>query len=61
MEYPMKKLIELLFDGCWHKWEIIENLPVHSGNMKIGRTMVCRCTKCGMPKRFDLYNRRVYD
>jgi hypothetical protein len=54
----MKKLIEFLLNGCWHKWETIETLPVTYDGTPIGRAMMCKCTKCGMPKRFNLYDNR---
>lgn len=56
MEYQMKKLIDFLWSGCWHKWETIETLRVTYDGAFIGRAMMCKCTKCGMPKRFNLYD-----
>lgn len=52
----MKKLIELLFSGCWHRWEEFERKGVvdEKGTV-IGFASFCRCTKCGTPKRFNLY------
>lgn len=52
----MKKLIEFLWSGCWHKWETIETLSVTHKERPIGRAMMCKCTRCGTPKRFNLYD-----
>ncbi len=54
----MKKLIEFLWNGCWHKWETTETVKVTYDGTFIGRAVMCKCTKCGMPKRFNLYDNR---
>jgi hypothetical protein len=56
----MIKLFQFLIDGCWHKWEIIDTANYYkSPDMKehgpYGRVEFCQCTRCGMPKRFNLY------
>lgn len=48
----MKKLFELILDGCWHKWKIIERVPRESRNSD---GIVCdswtryylQCERCG--------------
>lgn len=52
----MKKLIEFLWNGCWHKWETVDTFKVHDDGKPIGQAVMCKCTKCGTPKRFNLYN-----
>ena len=52
----MKKLIELLFSGCWHHWEQTDRVGVaDTDGTVIGYASFCRCTKCGEPRRFNLY------
>jgi len=55
----MEKLFEFLLSGCWHKWEIREEFIVHEGpdkkGLPLGKAYMCQCTKCGKPKRFNLY------
>ena len=52
----MKKLIEFVFSGCWHQWEETDRSGVEdSQGIIIGFAVVCKCNKCGIPKRFNLY------
>ena len=52
----MKKLIDLLLFGHSHVWEETERNGVEdSQGIIIGYAVMCKCTKCGTPKRFNLY------
>ena len=52
----MKKLLEFLFSGCWHHWEETDRHGVSDENGTIiGYASFCRCTRCGEPRRFNLY------
>jgi hypothetical protein len=52
----MKKLIEFLVSGCWHQWEETNRTGVADQDRTvIGYASFCRCTKCGTPRRFNLY------
>lgn len=52
----MIKLLEFLLVGCWHQWKTDKRLKViGTDNINIGEAVFCTCTKCGTPKRFDLY------
>lgn len=56
----MKRLFEFLLHGCWHSWEETERKGVTDRKgVVIGYAAFCRCKKCGMPKRFNLYNERL--
>ena len=56
----MKRLFEFLLHGCWHSWDETERNGVkNSNNIVVGYAVFCRCKKCGMPKRFNLYNERL--
>ena len=56
----MKKLLEFLFSGCWHSWEDTERNGVADDNgTVIGYAIFCRCTKCGVHKRFNLYQELI--
>ena len=50
----MIKLLQFLWSGCWHKWEIKaeHSLSDDSGNR--GTRINCRCEKCGKWTKFDL-------
>lgn len=52
----MLRLLELLIFGHIHKWEETKRVRVadHDGTV-IGYAVFCRCTKCGIHKRFNLY------
>jgi hypothetical protein len=52
----MIKLFEFLFSGCWHQWEDIDTkLVQNDDSIIVGAAVFCRCTKCGVHKRFNLY------
>lgn len=56
----MTKLIEFLISGCWHKWVRVASNAVwddrnHDAKRPIGYVTICECSRCGMPKRFNLY------
>ena len=52
----MIKLFEFLIAGCWHRWENYHNANVEDNDgVIVGAAVYCRCTKCGTPKRFNLY------
>ncbi len=52
----MKKLLEFLFSGCWHRWEETDRNGVEdTQGIIIGFAVMCKCSKCGLPKRFNLY------
>lgn len=62
----MKKLLEFLFDGCWHVWEIKTtttvygstdtNEDIRSGKaVPIGKKYTLQCKKCGEMKSFHEY------
>ena len=56
----MNKLLELLIDGCWHRWQETDRAQVADANsIVIGYASFCRCEKCGLPKRFNLYSQGV--
>ena len=52
----MIKLFELLIFGHSHVWEETERAGVadDSGTV-LGYAVFCRCSKCGVHKRFNLY------
>ena len=60
----MKKLLEFLFEGCWHLWEKVEeqetihreyheysDKPINQYNVK---TYILQCKKCG-----EMHNYKV--
>jgi len=52
----VKKLFEFLTSGCWHHWEDYKEVGVQdSDKIMVGYAVMCKCTKCGMHKRFNLY------
>ena len=52
----MKKLIDLLLFGHSHTWEETERNGVEdSQGIIIGFAVMCKCSKCVTPKRFNLY------
>ena len=53
----MGRLWDLLIWGCWHTWKEDKRLQVTSTETSdyVGEAVFCTCTKCGVPKRFDLY------
>ena len=52
----MKKLLDLLLFGHSHVWEETDRYGVSDENGTIiGYASFCRCTKCGTPRRFNLY------
>jgi len=52
----MKRLIEFLFSGCWHEWEIIREANVDwsddFGSYGTYRKYDLRCIKCGNLKTY---------
>ena len=48
----MLRLLQFLFTGCWHTWEILDrgNMVSRAGDLPFGKWWECRCTKCGKPK-----------
>ncbi len=54
----MKKLIEFIVSGCWHKWTKHSEAKVwgeESNKRPVGYAYICVCERCGEPKRFNLY------
>ncbi len=53
----MKKLIEFILSGCWHKWTKHSESKVWAEGDKrpVGYAYICVCERCGEPKRFNLY------
>ena len=55
----MFKLIDFIIYGCWHQWKIIHNVTVRESErekaLPVGYAYICQCTKCGQPKRFNMY------
>jgi hypothetical protein len=50
------RLLELLIFGHIHTWEEVErNSVANDSGTVMGYAVFCRCTKCGEPKRFNLY------
>lgn len=62
----MKKLLEFLFSGCWHVWEIKIKTTVYGSKdldenirsgkaVPIGNKYTLQCKKCGEMKTFKEY------
>ena len=52
----MLRLLELLIFGHIHQWEeIARNGVADDSGTVLGYAVFCRCTKCGVHKRFNLY------
>jgi hypothetical protein len=51
----MIKLFQFLISGCWHHWEETTRTGVAENDTLIGYASFCRCTRCGEPRRFNLY------
>ena len=51
----MFKLFDFIIFGCWHQWKILESVTVKEDETPIGFAYICQCTKCGQPKRFNMY------
>lgn len=53
----MKKLLQFLLDGCWHKWQDIlaTDLTTHhaSGFKATSTRYYSRCIKCGAHRVWD--------
>lgn len=64
----MKKLLELLFYGCWHCWEVLETkkiLPTTKDRIRvddkstpipIGAKYILQCKHCGEIKTFTTFS-----
>jgi hypothetical protein len=59
----MKRLIEFLIEGCFHKWEVVSKYEYSSNwegtgtsvgqsRSKEGVLYVLRCSRCGKMKNF---------
>jgi len=51
----MFKLIDFIIFGCWHQWKILGSSIVNENKTAIGYAYICQCTKCGEPRRFNMY------
>jgi hypothetical protein len=53
----MKRIIEFLLHGCFHKWVIHEERTVlDDDDVIIGKKFIMRCEKCGDMKFFKGYD-----
>jgi hypothetical protein len=50
----MLRLLQILIYGHIHEWEETERFTLTNNKTPIGITIMARCVKCGLPKRFDL-------
>ena len=65
----MKRLLEFLFSGCFHEWEVYETKSLYNGDsatnkvlllrkeqpIPCGTMYVLRCKKCGNMKKYSTY------
>jgi hypothetical protein len=44
----MLKVLAFIIDGCWHQWEIIQAVDLHTDGVEfpIGKKYVYKCKKC---------------
>lgn len=49
----MLKILEFLFFGHNHVWETVEKRDLVAGSNR-GVRVICKCSKCGVYKKFDL-------
>lgn len=52
----MKKLLEFLLYGCFHKWEVHDTkVLVDQKSSPIGKLYILRCTRCG-----EIKNKKIW-
>lgn len=50
----MLRLLQFLLFGHVHKWEELGRSKLTNDFGGVGTRFICRCEKCGKPRKFDL-------
>jgi len=55
----MKKLLNFLMTGCWHKWKIRHAGNLLVNNQTTGAWIISICAKCGQKKIKERHIKRM--